>query len=186
MRRTGAPLSGTVTASDVGFVYTGAATVLLETTFEFTRGEIRRAIWVIKRPLYLVALAEVVVAVLEFGIAAGDHGGDRSVFVAMGACLTLLAVLLVGIATLSVRIYRRRVVGSVTVSLGDTGYSLEAAAFSNTLHWPMFKKSKTTSEFWLLYVARSRAVFIPKRVVPAEQHAAVDDLLRRPGLISKG
>lgn len=64
-----------------------------------------------------------------------------------------------------------------TVRVTDDGYECRTEASSTTMRWSMFSDVAATSEFWLLFVNRQPAAFLPKSAFDAEQRAEIDGFL---------
>ncbi|MEV6031325.1 YcxB family protein [Nonomuraea sp. NPDC052116] len=64
-----------------------------------------------------------------------------------------------------------------TIRVTSEGYECRTEQYSTTMQWSMFGQVVTTPEFWLFFVNRQPAAFLPKRAFNSEQQAELIDFL---------
>ncbi|MBN6058421.1 YcxB family protein, partial [Nonomuraea sp. RK-328] len=61
-----------------------------------------------------------------------------------------------------------------TLRLTSEGYECRTDQYTTTINWSMFGNIVTTSEFWLFFVGKQCAAFLPRRAFDADQQDALD------------
>ncbi|WP_433466804.1 YcxB family protein [Spirillospora sp. CA-128828] len=64
-----------------------------------------------------------------------------------------------------------------TVRVTDDGYECRTDQSTTAMRWSMFSTVVTTPEFWLLFVNKQPAAFLPKSAFDARQQAEIDGFL---------
>ncbi|MEV0616458.1 YcxB family protein [Nonomuraea sp. NPDC050404] len=64
-----------------------------------------------------------------------------------------------------------------TIRVTNDGYECRTDQYSTTMQWSMFGEVATTPEFWLFFVNRQPAAFLPKRAFDSEQQAELNAFL---------
>ncbi|GAA0576276.1 YcxB family protein [Actinomadura livida] len=141
--------------------------------YEATPEEVARALHLgLRRQLrgvYIVLPAVLVVA------AAGCFLGGSAI---MGAGMLIAAVAAPMAATRAVRRLAMKQLTYLcvptTVHVTDDGYETRTDQSTTAMKWSMFSRVEATPEFWLLYINRQIAGFLPKNAFDAAQRAALD------------
>ncbi|MFI9846431.1 YcxB family protein [Nonomuraea sp. NPDC051941] len=102
-----------------------------------------------------------------------------AVFVGVG--MLVAAVVAPFAATLAIRRLAARQLAYMcvptTIRVTSEGYECRTEQYSTTMQWSMFGQVVTTPEFWLFFVNRQLAAFLPKRAFNSEQQAELIDFL---------
>ena len=69
--------------------------------------------------------------------------------------------------------------GPYEIILGDDSVKFQGAAVTAEWKWVAFRRARETGRFFLLYLAKSQAQFIPKRVLSPGQTERIRALVRR-------
>ncbi|MEU0568207.1 YcxB family protein [Nonomuraea sp. NPDC005983] len=64
-----------------------------------------------------------------------------------------------------------------TIRVTDDGYECRTEQSSTTMRWPLFGRIVIGPEFWLFYVNKQCAGFLPRRAFNSEQQAELDAFL---------
>ncbi|MGH3241092.1 MAG: YcxB family protein [Spirillospora sp.] len=64
-----------------------------------------------------------------------------------------------------------------TIRLTADGYEYQTEKSATVMRWSMFSNVLTTPDFWLLYLNRQPAAFLPKSAFDAEQQAQITGFL---------
>ncbi|WP_425465646.1 YcxB family protein [Nonomuraea turkmeniaca] len=67
-----------------------------------------------------------------------------------------------------------------TLHITGDGYECHTEQVTTTLRWSFFSDVVTGPEFWLLFVNKQPAAFLPRRAFTPEQQADLDAVLSRP------
>ncbi|MGI5204420.1 YcxB family protein [Spirillospora sp. CA-108201] len=73
-----------------------------------------------------------------------------------------------------------------TVRVTDGGYECRTEESTTTMRWTMFSSVVTTQEFWLLFVNKQPAAFLPKAAFDAAQQAEIVGFLAASGSVGVG
>ncbi|NUW46345.1 YcxB family protein [Nonomuraea rhodomycinica] len=63
-----------------------------------------------------------------------------------------------------------------TLRVTGQGYECRTDQYTTTLNWSMFGNIVTTPEFWLFFIGKQCAAFLPRRAFDSDQQAALDAL----------
>lgn len=101
--------------------------------------------------------------------------------VILGAGMLVAAVAAPMAGTWAVRRLARRQLAYLcvptTVRVTGEGYETRTDQSATTMKWSMFSRVETTPEFWLLFIDRQIAAFLPKNAFDAEQQAEIGGFL---------
>lgn len=73
-----------------------------------------------------------------------------------------------------------------TVRVTDDGYDCRTDESTTTMRWTMFSNVISTPEFWLLFVNKQPAAFLPRAAFDAAQQAEIDGFLAARGSVGVG
>ncbi|MFG2086459.1 MULTISPECIES: YcxB family protein [unclassified Spirillospora] len=142
--------------------------------YEPSTDEVARALRLgLKRQLrvvYLVVLPTVLVAAGLVCFLIGD------VFIGVGMLVAAAAAPIAAIA--ATRAIRRLAARQLTylcvpttLHVTDDGYETRTDQYTVKMTWSMFSRVETTPEFWLFFINRQIAAFLPKNAFDGEQQA---------------
>lgn len=66
---------------------------------------------------------------------------------------------------------------STTLRVTSDGYECRTDQYTTTMRWSMFREIVTTQEFWLFFVNRQFAAFLPNNAFDSEQQAELGAFL---------
>jgi hypothetical protein len=99
----------------------------------------------------------------------------------MGIGMLVAAVVAPFAATWSIRRIARRQLTYLcvptTLQVTSDGYECRTDQYTTTVQWSMFRQVVTTPEFWLFFVNRQFAAFLPKRAFDSEQQVELGGFL---------
>ncbi|TMR93028.1 YcxB family protein [Nonomuraea basaltis] len=98
--------------------------------------------------------------------------------VIMGAGMVVAAVAAPFAATRTLRRIARRQLTYMcmptTIRVTSDGYECRADQYTTTMQWSMFRQIVTTPEFWLFFINKQFAAFLPKQAFDSAQQAELD------------
>ncbi|MCG5217372.1 YcxB family protein [Streptosporangium soli] len=99
----------------------------------------------------------------------------------MGVGMLVAAIVAPFVATWAIRRIATRQLAYMcvptTIRVTNDGYECRTDQYSTTMQWSMFGQVATTQEFWLFFVSRQPAAFLPKCAFDSEQQAELSDFL---------
>lgn len=134
----------------------------------------------------LTAMYAVLVAVLVAGAAVMFATGNT----AMGIGMLVASVLGPLAGNWWLRKRARRTLSFLcvptTVRVTDDAYECRTEESTTTMRWTMFSNVISTQEFWLLFVNKQPAAFLPKAAFDGPQQAEIDGFLAARGSVGVG
>lgn len=72
-----------------------------------------------------------------------------------------------------------------TLTLNADGYEFRTEQSATSLKWPMFSEVVSTQEFWLFFIGRTCAGFLPRRAFNPAEQAELDSFFAAQASISR-